>query len=1063
MEALFTSPSLSPELKEHWSYLCENWQDQNVAIARTKAAKLAFFYLNLSELQEKEYGFVGKCFFYWDPDIPDQLHLLIQAERNYSLINLTILADGFLELDDQKYANPKQFLSFLMADQHIVFPRVSIDPASTLSRVLEHTFDHSCPIKHPADFPPLLLHIALANNDCATAQLILEHPFIHEDTPQSPNMRLDHLVKEAVKAAITENQFLFLEYLIAQYQFLDKDGSEAAYPLIEAMEQGNDAMVAYVTALYPSAKLALAYPEILQSAATRSSLGTYLWLLDHAPASLIINQEKLSFLLGIVLYRFGEDIFLKTIAKYKSEISWPKLIDCLLTSNIDPTIYIPSYERAGGNLLDLSIEQQADLIVHILKDFTAENQLNEVLGRFPDKSVVMQKALKKVILNGRQIEIFIKEGVHPDDGHFEHLFESCQEPDRRLDLFDILLSGVTSIDEAKKNLKLTAAFGEGAMALVMKKFPELKDDRDFLASLIHGVNRGAELLSKQFLDQALSRGSGRRTGQQYKLQEEPPKDLPIDEEILQTGIKGRVAIDLLTDVLVPRGQYEKILAVLLNKRELIKEFWMRMIFSGHSDFNAAGWQNLAQKTVVVLTQEDQQHLLIHFFHYCNPYLLALLLPHVTTFSAALLAQCFTDSMNTVEPLFVKVMADNQYLHITDELGNTLLHLAVVANNLPIVNALLEYKLPQLPNQNMLTPFDIATQKGALSICVRLQGESCLDSIAVSQLAKSYQDLHDWLMRAFLNSSSVDFYRFLSILESRIKAHGALDSNYLEFIQQLRDFAAPATLIVRFPNHKSQLEVYTGYGRQYSCYEEQQFLWGMHCEKQYQQIYREFREEKMNIYDLFMRFVQPREGYKGYGKWRMGTVKLLYRLITHFHGRYFYFWNIAQQTYRTLLANSEAYGTQAQLNDEGYQLFFERDGLRLPVSRIHMRKPLTPGKFSAYIIHSEIADLRNVLPHLSKLADEITDELQVSGQPLPKEKIALFFWLGCHITITARGNSQNMLMLHRLMYNLYGWQPAPWSLRYVQPDCIALLLPFELFYSQYYDELFDDQPSRCSTS
>ncbi len=65
-------------------------------------------------------------------------------------------------------------------------------------------------------------------------------------------------------------------------------------------------------------------------------------------------------------------------------------------------------------------------------------------------------------------------------------------------------------------------------------------------------------------------------------------------------------------------------------------------------------------------------------------------------------------------------------------------------------------------------------------------------------------------------------------------------------------------------------------------------------------------------------------------------------------------------------------------------------------------------------------------------------------------IAKLFWLGCHLTITSRGSSQYMLLFHRYLYNLHGYSTQSWGLRYVQPDCIAIMMPFEVFFKDYYD-------------
>ena len=59
--------------------------------------------------------------------------------------------------------------------------------------------------------------------------------------------------------------------------------------------------------------------------------------------------------------------------------------------------------------------------------------------------------------------------------------------------------------------------------------------------------------------------------------------------------------------------------------------------------------------------------------------------------------------------------------------------------------------------------------------------------------------------------------------------------------------------------------------------------------------------------------------------------------------------------------------------------------------------------------------------------------------------------------TRRNNSQHMLEIHAMLYELNGFLIGPPSQEFVLPDCVALSTDFEDFYQNYYDKLFDFSP------
>jgi hypothetical protein len=208
----------------------------------------------------------------------------------------------------------------------------------------------------------------------------------------------------------------------------------------------------------------------------------------------------------------------------------------------------------------------------------------------------------------------------------------------------------------------------------------------------------------------------------------------------------------------------------------------------------------------------------------------------------------------------------------------------------------------------------------------------------------------------------------------------------------------------------------------------------------------------------MKFAKELPKRKDYDSWRMGAEEA--SLVTYLCGRYFFFWQFTQKIYKNLLKHSHDWENELKLTEEGYQILYAlEDGTKVPLSHLQIRRPFEQNQFSARMIHTDPKEVKLLIPHLDHLLSQIKNYAFHGEKPISpplelKKMIAKLFWLGCHLAFTARGSSQYMLMLHRLLYHIHGYEASPWSLRYIQPDCIAIVFPFSIFFEEYYDHLFD---------
>jgi hypothetical protein len=1056
----FAHPYLTSEQAKRWEEISQSWHDKRVVCCTAAAGKLILLYLSLQRFRQEDFSQVGKSLFLWDCHTPDLLYLLVQEEREVAVEPIDLLNNCHLQHRGVTVANPQQLLDSLMVANHRMYSRLAIDPEGSLGRVIAMTFDDNCSLLYPPEFPPLLFHIAVANGDCATALQILDHPFIHAVNDDS-NWRLMHLLNEAVQIAVSEEQLPLLEELITRYRLgSDLAPSGAPNTLLIALRSGRDELVSRVLALYSPQRLLSDSPALLTYTIEQGTLDTLAWALDQLPAELVLPPDQIPWLLALTFCRFGHSAFQQVADKWKLPIDWLQLMDVFTASNIDPRSYLQLAEEAHFTVASLPPKELVRLLLCGAKADDPNGCLLEILRRLPDSQSTIDSALLEAIADGKLVDLLLAHGAMVTESHFERLFTTVTSAELRLELFNKLCAGIATSSAAKRVLPIASAFGDEALQSVFRRFPSLKSDHEFLAATVQHITHGAALLSKTLL-QHVARGDLQCIAT-APLEKSALQALPhsLTEASHLPTMGKNVAIDMLVDVLIPRGQFEQIETILLQRPDLCYDFWFNLLFSGAVDYSDPHWEKLASHTLPLISPTAYYQLLIEAFRFGDSFLAAFLLRIVGPWQPAFVACCFRELVGDHAADFVDLLDKEGWLSATDNQGNSLLHIGAEENNLFSMEALLPHvELRELRNGKGETALDISAARGALTLSCQLYSGDFIELAAEQLISRSAVDLQHLLVKTILNSSTVDVKRLIIALRNKCKDIEN-SSAILTVLDKVTNFiATAATMIVRFALRNSQSDVFRGYGKNYKSYEEQQWEWGWLCEGIYQQVYGQFQNEKLSALELLTRFAEPHSHKKGYSNWRMGFIVRNAVLITHFTQRYFFFWHIAQRTYRKLVADPEAMRGELQLSNRGYQILYNDGKEIIPLTHISLQKPFSKGTFAAHMDHCTISSIKLALPIFSHRFDELVTAISDAQGELPREKIAFLFWLGCHITLSERGNSQYMLMLHRLMYNMFGWRPAPWSQRYVQPDCVALLLPFDIFYNRYYEQLFDEPPVR----
>lgn len=1030
------------------------WGDEEIFDCTPTAAETIFIYKAM-EVPKKSYNWIGKSLFFWDRHEGALLHCLIREEQGFVTKTLAILADGTLHADGLFFSSPEKFIEELSQSKLLMHKRLKIDPERPLGLILHGSFHSGCTFTFPPDYPPILLAIALANGDEAAAAKILEHPFIADPSlGRGPGSRLAHLLNCAVEESIRGRHPLFFEYLISTYDLLNPIYPDYLFPIVAAVKSNQRQMINSLLELYPSEQFQAAGSAAIHTAVTEGSADLLNWLMQRLGNSFqmkLIPDKEIAFFAALFAL-FDVKTFHNAIRKWNLSPPWPQLIAELVKSPVNPEVYLQYFQSEGGNIDQLDPQLKVDLLLHAITGTKETKATADFLEKFPSFREILDEALLKALSDNLTVAILLEHGAKPTTKHFEKLLQIEEIGEPRMQKFLQLLESINELADAKEQLSIASSFGPEGMNAVMAKFPLLASDGVFLLNMLNSTWKSAILAGENLVSDTVS----------IPLLQNEPNAAPwkqskaesIEKIPFTVDLGKTLSIEMLVDILMPSGQIERIMNFLVERPECISEFWWRVLFSPLQDFSGSAWEALAKATLPLL-QGDRDLELLKAFRYFNKPIAYLWLKYAGNIPSSTLMECFLLSIACGDADAVDLFADLGHIEIVDDFGNTLLHTAVQENALPFVMRLID-RGAQRTVRNILTftPYELALERKQLSICKCLQGPAYLDEVAAMLLSLSAEEMERWLIAAFLNSMSSDLLELLEALKPQVDID---KSASLEKVESFVRFSG--TLIVRYPRKQEQNEVFFGYNTGQSSYEEMQYAWGLRCEEQYQEFYKEFNLESHKFLGVLNKFAKPRAHQKGYEEWRMGSSFQGTSLATYFHYRYFFFWHRAQKLYKELLIDTEKFKNTLQLNDEGYQVLFALEGQKaISLSTIQITRPRSLKRFKGRIIHTDPEEIKKLLPYLSQLFEEIKNfPLDASATTLSEElkkMIALFFWLGCHMTITERGNAQYMLMMHRLCYNIHGFQMGPWSPLYVQPDCMALITPFEVFFEKYYDQLFD---------
>lgn len=1062
---------IEESIKKRREKLAAQWDDDQVFDCTPKTAQLVLLYVDLENRLQEKVPAAGRSFFFWDPLDAALLHLYIVDDEGLAKHAIEITHDGTLRFFDTTFNAPQDLLKAITLKRYVVHYRVIIPANSPLASVLCCRFDSNCELYCPPEYPPLLVHIAIANNDLATAAAIFDHPFIHASDRKSPeDSRLHHLLKTTLSNAVTEDKKSFLEYLIQKYDLMDCKEYLFKPAIAQAVECKNQEALEYLFEKTAFKNLSMAFEAAFSAVVKVGEKSQFFWLLDKTlPEAPVKEFSKASFL-KTLLIRLGPDCFKLFVSKVAVDVPKQDLVDEFIFLPMDPMSYLPCYmalpafSENEDALEVLPLEMKAKMLLQFINYREgSEISWNDFLGLFFPKSEqtsILSSALLLGLKDEKNAAILIDAGVIPTAEHFDQLLRAYGPGSQRLEIFKLFLDSVPDFTHGKKSLTIAAAFGQEAVKMVFDRFPELATQMDFILALTTGVWKGAEVATDQVLFEVMSMQGKKEDTQDPNSLVKESVNFSLDENLLALPLAHGISLNYLLDILLPRKQVDKIALALKQKPECCYGFWHGCIFSGFEFFENPDWEKLAAESLCFLEEPAFQTLIEQAFYYSHLQLAEVWLKVYLSmqFNRTAAFKWFEAALNVSNaeavPLFVKYD-----LHLLlDEKNETFLYMAVANNAISFVSVLLKLdpNVSATPQISALS-YAHAVQNQYLTICRLLRGDACFEEIAQEYTALPADEIEERLYQAVLNSSCKDVERLCTHLlalpagdSSKTEQLSVICKKIEQFIQNC------GSLIVRFPSPQAQNEMHICYGRAYARYSLQQRTWGEECGKYYEQLVYEYQHTAHTLFELLMKFTKLQASLKAYNFWRMGSN---HSLMTYFHGRYFSFWRIAQKMFKRLLKDPLKYTSELCCTLEGYQVLYQLDGsTQILLSNLHIRSPFVQGAFKGWMGHSEPGVTKSLLPHLEKLFNEIQNfSIPPDEKGFPEElkrKIALLFWLGCHLVFTTRGSSQYMLLLHRLLFDLHGFQTPPWDLNFVQPDCVAIMLPFSVFYEEYYDALFD---------
>ncbi|MBA3603116.1 MAG: ankyrin repeat domain-containing protein [Parachlamydiaceae bacterium] len=1051
-----TNHQVDPHLQERRLQLMQQWGDDKIINSSLRGAILTLIYATLGKRYLKEAIGSGRCVFYWDRVNVSLLHLKRlegPITIDYSII---ISPEGLLSIDDPSFKNnlfktPQEVLDGLTYQTHIVHHRIDIFNESPLDYVLKGSFNSQCQLFYPPEYPPLLVHIAMNNNDYITSAAVLRHPFIDDPSlPRKDNFRLAHLLELTISNAIIERHLSFLEYLFDEYDIL----ASQTYPFKMAILSNRQEIAKNILKKLPQKLFLKAFQEGFLAAADGADPKLLNWLLKTVPQEMLFPPSVFSpQFLANIFSRFGVETFNICVNRLHIDISWGLLLPELISRNCSPKSYLPLYLHEHKTLNELSTDTKVKII---LQDLALEETSSDVQLflniYFPlEHHQLLSEVLLNSLTDPNKVKKLLNLGAIVSKAHFEKFLQVFDNSEESRYVFTRLLNSISDLPQAKNDLLIGSAFGENCVKEIFEKFPALTQDEEFLTQFFSEMWKGSIVATDRILSEILSEGRSVSSLQNSKFDQESPLNF------IDPTLGSEISTDILAEVLLPRNQINQIRDVLQKRPECIYEFWWKSIFSGYSEFDNLQWIEIISSTFTsqFLTDYEIEKLIGDAIYYSHMQLVSGWLKQLQAVRPAIVIEWYDKALKSGNVEVVAIFAENKLVDHRNEAGESFLHLAVKYNLIDFTSALLKCGLnPNLSDNTGMTPITWAIEHNYLSICCLLDKEGCFNNMIARVLAMTSEEADQWLFRAYLNSECNDLREFMSLLRVKV-SNDQKEKALIEIFNQLETFMTTCgAFIVRFPTPFYQDEVHGGYGPAFATYEEQQQSWGMECERHYQTFLNVFKEQDLAILEIFMKLaeVQPKISRDS---WRMGVEA---SLITHYLGRYFMFWRLAQKMYKEFLKRPEHYLNELNNVPSGYQVLYKlNESTIVPLSTIEIRKPFNQGNFEPRMIHTGFNEVKLMLPHLNILFNEIKHfPMPIVKPVIPpialKRKIAKLFWLGCHLTITSRGSSQYMLLFHRYLYNLHGYSSQSWGLRYVQPDCIAIMMPFEVFFKDYYDFL-----------
>lgn len=423
----------------------------------------------------------------------------------------------------------------------------------------------------------------------------------------------------------------------------------------------------------------------------------------------------------------------------------------------------------------------------------------------------------------------------------------------------------------------------------------------------------------------------------------------------------------------------------------------------------------------------------------------------------------------------------------------LLDFAVKENQLDVIetaikNPYLQASFNEFKNDS---PESIALQKQFLSSGRALNPNFLQHSANYLISLDDPEKMKQQLLLGFLNSKGIDVLELIGILLKNEKVKSTSQKQLEEVINFIHN---EGSLIARFPEQQNQRSMVAGYSqgsqsidsneKTISRYLFQQINYSKSRKLLYTQVLEAVKSQNLGFKEAYIRLMKTPPEIAAELRHENTTKLDIYP--TTIQGRYKDFMNIARVAYNTesenlvksttkvpvKAFNSDTETQQALakngLNADLYSILHTlKDGNKINLTSIYILKNLLffsgMKQIEGLWVHTAPENLKELENELQELFQNIiqnSKKIKETGLPLSsdlKKEIALFYYLGIQAMLAYRGNSQIMLEMHKMLYEIHGFQTGPLSQKFVLPDCVALCLPFDVFYRDYYDKLWEWPP------